>query len=183
MRPSPRMIGYMLALAVLTGCAASGPTSGAPRDPLQAPERFSIVYDADAFELATELAIAPDRAWEVLPAVFRDLGLPAAASSNARERVMMTPHMRVRGELYPGELTSSYLDCGSASTGGARADSYEVTFVIIARLTALDESRTKVETIVDGHAQDPLRRGSVRCRSTGRFEEQLNELLARRGRG
>lgn len=176
-----RCLAGLAAMYLLGGCASSGGTG--TDGPLEAPDRFTIFYRADAAETDTELVVGIDRAWEVLPSVFRDLGFPSAPASNTTDRVMMTPHLQVRGELYPGELTSDYLNCGSSRSSGARADFYDVTFIIMTRLTPIDEGRVKVQTIVDGHARDPMASGgSVPCNSTGKFEEQLSALLWRRAR-
>lgn len=176
----PRSIfGLTVAATVFAGCSAA-----APRQPLQAPDRFSVVYREDAAREPRLVPLPSDRVWELLPAAFGDLGFPSAPASNEPGRVMMTPHLRVQGELYAGELTSDYLDCGTSVAGGVHADAYEVTFAIIATVHEAGEEATRLDILIDGEATHPIRRGGAsRCTSTGAFEDLLVSFLTRRANG
>jgi hypothetical protein len=165
--------------ALITGCASSrSPESS--QGPLETPDRFSILIRSDAPVFRTVLPVPLDQAWEMLPAVYRELGYPGAPASNTRDHVYITPNMAIRGRLYPGEHNSNYLDCGTTVTG-ARADMYEVHFVMITRLRAGKDGETVVETVVDGRARDRSVSGTVvPCTGAGKLEKAVADLLRRK---
>jgi hypothetical protein len=119
-----------------------------------------------------------------LPQTFADLGFPSGASAGDSGQVYLTPYLRIHGELYKGELNSVYIDCGHAPGGGHAADSYEVTFAMLVRLTPQDGDLVLVEVLIDGTARDRTLNLSnpVFCTGTGRLEREfLQRLEARIG--
>src|SRR5438094_691077 len=110
--------------------------------------------------------------------------LLSGASAREAERVYLTPSLRIHGRLYRGELNSVYIDCGHAVGGGHAADSYEVTFAMLVRLTPQDGGRSLVEVVIDGTARDRTLNLSnpVFCTGTGRLETEFLQRLEARTR-
>lgn len=174
-----RPILTFLSVSLLLGACVSRRQAG---DGMLLPDRFVVRYRDDAGVTRRDLAVPSPRVWDALPAVYKDLGFPsAAASSSSGELVRMTPEMTVQGQLYPGELTSTYLDCGMSMARGQRADVFEVTFAIISRVVPVSDAVTRLEIIFDGRARDKTSAGSVvPCNSTGKMESLLLTYLNQR---
>lgn len=179
----PAVIRAALAAAISLTLACAGGTAGSPtpaRAPLDAPERFSILFRPNGSHSSDLVAAPIGQVWQLLPDAYRVIGFPGApAAARDGEQLFATPHMEISGPMYPGERTSDYIDCGSSPTTGKRSDEYVVTFVIITRLEAA-EGGTRVQTLIDGHARDRTLGGnSVPCHGTGKMEGQIADLLKR----
>lgn len=125
---------------------------------------------------------APEALAEEVPAIYRYLGLDAAAASSGDPLTFFTPPMTISGLLYEGERNSDYIDCGSAMQG-KRADLYEVRFALVTRLAA-DGEETLVQTRLEGLARDRYtNEAPVVCGGTGKLEGEIAELLRRGGVG
>jgi hypothetical protein len=169
----------LAAMSLLAGCTGSR-SPAAPKATLETPERFSIVARSDASVFRTVFDAPADRVWDLLPAVYRELGYPGASATNTTDRTFITPNMAIRGRLYPGEYNSTYLDCGTVPIG-PRADVYEVHFVMVTRVREGPGDTTVVETIVDGRARDRAGNGMiVPCAGTGKLEKAVADRLRRK---
>lgn len=173
-----------LTLACAGGGTGAPPTAGSPaprRTPLDAPERFSILFHANGSHSSVVVAAPMQQLWQLLPDAYRVIGFPGKpARGRGGEQLFVTPHMEISGPMYPGERTSDYIDCGVSPTTGGRSDDYVVTFVIVTRLEPAAEGGTRVETLIDGHARDRTLGGnSVPCHGTGKMEGQIADLLKR----
>lgn len=172
----------LLSLGLVGACstAAGGGTGGAA---VEAPDRFITYFREDALPYTDTLNAPVEAVWRAVPEVFKQLGYPGAAATNASDRIFMTPGMQIRGRLYEGESNSKYIDCGIA-IAGQRADSHEVQFVIITRVLAGSESETIVATVIDGTARDRTGTSAPRrCTGTGVLEKAITELLTAKTRG
>jgi hypothetical protein len=116
--------------------------------------------------------------WAAVPLAFRSLGYTGSPSTDAGERVYLTPYLAIRDRLYKGELNSVYFECGRNPTGPIVADAYAITFAILVRLRRQNEGATLVEVLVDGNATDRSQRASsVHCTGTGRLETVILERI------
>lgn len=173
---------HVLSLSLLGACAGSPGATPSSSGSLHSPDDFVTYFRADALPHRGVVRAPVDAVWKALPAVFEDLGYPGAPAQNSRERVFITPNLQITGRLYEGESNSKYVDCGSGNAG-PRADTYEVQFVIITRVSASSDTETLVETIIDGSARDRMvSGGSFRCTGTGTLEKAVVDLLMRRVR-
>lgn len=166
---------FCLIVLLVTGCASAGRPAHESA-PLQVPDKFSVrVREMPGHQTVLDEPI--DRVWQVVPGVYKHMGLPAAPASNTRHLVYMTPHMTIRGLLYAPERNSAYIDCGEG-VGGTRADIYEVSFVLVTTVRAGPSNNTIVETMIDGNARDRSRGDSgVPCHGTGKLEREIGELI------
>lgn len=173
-----------IAAAISLTLACAGGTTGSPtprRAPLDAPERFSILFRPNGSHSSDVVAAPIEQVWRLLPEAYRVIGFPGRpAAATAGEQLFATPHMEISGPMYPGERTSDYIDCGVSPTTGMRSDEYLVTFVIVTRLEPAAQGGTRIMTLIDGHARDRTLGGnSVPCHGTGKMEGQIAELLKR----
>jgi hypothetical protein len=159
----------------LAACASgSGGTANAPRSRMN-----TVWFRRDVIPVRRSLSAPVGTIWAALPQSFAELGFPSSASAREGERIYLTPSLRIHGQLYKGELNSVYLDCGNAAGGGRAADSYEVTFAMLARLTPQDSGSTLVEVLVDGSARDRTLNlsNALSCTGTGRLEKEFLQRL------
>jgi len=178
-------LGWVLLIALggvpLAACATgSGGAAKAPRRS----ETHTVWFREDVTPVRRVLTAPVETVWAALPQGFADLGFPSGASAREAERVYLTPSLRIHGRLYHGELNSVYIDCGHAVGGGRAADSYEVTFAMLVRLTPQDGGRSLVEVVIDGTARDRTLNLSnpVFCTGTGRLETEFLQRLEARTR-
>lgn len=166
----------LLTVTVLASCAV--PPERRPTT--EAPERFNVVFRDNGAQRYDTIPAPIDSVWRRMPDAYREIGLPGAAASGP-DLVYLTPHLELNARpLYQGERTSDYIDCGSSAAVGERADYYSVTFVLISRLRPVDENRTLIESLIDGHAQSGGNMSnSVPCFGKGRLERQLAGILKR----
>lgn len=142
---------YLALFGILTlgACASSTPRI-ATEAPM--PDNVSVaqvsstrMYNPDAaMPDSLYLQVGLDRAWSVLPDVFRGLGLAIAVIDPATHTVD-GQKIRARGQ-FAGNMYSYYLDCGD-TRGAPNANRYEITMHVVTRLAAIGE-RTLVATSV-----------------------------------
>jgi len=171
-----RLLLIALGAVPLAACASgSGGTANAPRGS----QMNTVWFRGDVIPVRRFLSAPVGTIWAALPQSFAELGFPSRASAREGERIYLTPSLRIHGQLYKGELNSVYLDCGNAAGGGHAADSYEVTFAMLARLTPQDSGSTLVEVLVDGTARDRTLNlsNALSCTGTGRLEKEFLQRL------
>jgi hypothetical protein len=121
-----------------------------------------------------------ERVWQVLPAVYEELGIPVTTLVDA-ERLVGNDAMKVRRRLGSTPM-QRYLDCGG--TGGApNAETYEITMSVMTKLHDLGQGLTAVVTRLEASAVSPFGGNSVACGSTGNLERRMLMLLADRLKG
>lgn len=123
---------------------------------------------------------AVERAWSVLPSVYRELGIPIG-SMDDETRVLGNEGFRVQGKLGDTRL-SSFLRCGRSMTGD-HADAYDVAMAVLTQVVE-DEDGTVVSTHVNASATPASVSGhAVRCGTTGRLEERIAQRVELRALG
>lgn len=132
---------------------------------------------------ASTLAVAPERVWEALPAVYADLKLPVTLQSQG-DRQLGSQGRRVRGSL-GGTRMSLMFSCGPAAGGGEAADSYELTVDLVSQVaTGPTTGEAVLRTFATAVAKPMMTSGEpVRCVSTGRLEEKVTEAVRKRAAG
>jgi hypothetical protein len=174
-----------LSAATLAPCAAqSDPSSAAP-----VPQTVRVVAGAGGSTHLTTLRgragvsgtfdMDIDRAWQQLPSVYAELGIPVTERNNGA-RTLGNPGFKVRRRL-EGVPLVRYLDCGRTQ-GAPSAETYEILLAIRTQLTA-DDGRTTVSTLVDAAARPVNFSGEYSaCSSTGALEQQIVDRLYRDAR-
>lgn len=121
------------------------------------------------------VAVPPPRAFAVLPAVFRSLGLSVTALDSARGYV--------RGEVlrsrraFGGKTMAQLLDCGSTPAGPTAAR-FSINLTVTSRALAVTEGSSEVATIVQAVAvPNTTSGGSVRCRPNRGIAEIVAERV------
>lgn len=176
-----------LAVAVATIVINACTTSGAETSPSPEPETVTRVtrpdFEVQPFEVSgrqTSVLGAPlSAAWQVLAEVYDDLGIPVTESDPVAHQ-LGNPGYRSR--RIEGRRLSRYLECGFR-IGIPNADTFDVTLMVVTRLTPVADS-TRVVTTVDATAKPRGEAGSrVQCGSRGSLELRIVELLAERFEG
>ena len=116
-----------LAGALLVGCATAPAastieTTAKRREMVAVGDQVVLLEPTVARTLREELAMPAERAWALLPLAYEALGLPLTTLDSDR-RLIGAGGVRAQGRL-GGAWLSRYVDCGTASTGLANADSY-----------------------------------------------------------
>lgn len=171
-------------IALLAACGTPGPP-GSSMGRLDSPDLYSAFNRADVPAHQSVVDAPVERVAALVPGVYRFLGLPARRIEDAPNPLFTTSNLRIRGRLYEGERNSDYVDCGATGPGGERADLYEVEFVAMTRLRERSSGGTLVETLLNGLARRPgvTDDSAVRCRGTGKLEQQIADLLRTRASG
>lgn len=176
-----------IAVAVATIVINACTTSGAETSPSPEPETVTRVTRPDVevqpFEVSgrqTSVLGAPlSAAWQVLAEVYDDLGIPVTESDPVVHQ-LGNPGYRAR--RIEGRRLSRYLECGFR-IGMPNADIFDVTLMVVTRLTPVADS-TRVVTTVNATAKPRGEAGSrVQCGSRGSLELRIVELLAERFEG
>ena len=163
----------VLVAPLLASCAGGGGASSTF-------EQYSISYRADMRGYRYTFEAPAERVADALPEVYQYLGFPGSLASNSEDLVFISPAATAEGRIYPDELNSAYLDCGTVMAR-PRADSHVLQFVLVTRIVPLDPGRTEIEVVVDGHARERAHnQNRVPCSGTGKFEGEIAALLRSR---
>ncbi len=178
--PAPRSLLAAALALVLTACAGSTTGVRSFESPLGVARDIPVEDRREMPLHSSRMRGTPEALAAEVPAIYRYLGLEAAAASDADPLTFYTPPMTISGQLYEGERNSAYIDCGSAMQG-ERADVYEVRFALVTRLRAAGEE-TLVQTRLEGLARDRFTNETpVVCGGTGKLEGEIATLLRRGG--
>lgn len=121
---------------------------------------------------------SPDALWQVLPAVYAELGLQGRVI-DAQRMVFGQPETTVRRQL-AGTQLSRYLDCGRR-VGVVNANSYNVTLTVTSYVRPHGEGAAQLRTQVDATARAPgTSEAAVRCGTTNELERQIERLARER---
>ncbi|HEX8391761.1 MAG TPA: hypothetical protein VF665_05310 [Longimicrobium sp.] len=116
-------------------------------------------------------AASPERVWEVLPEVLRELGIEPQVDTT-RERVM--GNTRITAPRVGGERTSRYMTCGNDGGGPASAGQYRIRLNLVTQVRA-EGTGTRTFTRLVGTATS-VQGGSgsvMGCVTTGRLEQKI----------
>ena len=175
-----------LAGALLVGCATAPAastieTTAKRREMVAVGDQVVLLEPTVARTLREELAMPAERAWALLPLAYEALGLPLTTLDSER-RLIGAGGVRAQGRL-GGAWLSRYVDCGTASTGLANADSYAVTIDVV---TQVDGSASAPNAGLSTALRASGRPGStstsnpVNCVSRGTLERRLAEIVRER---
>lgn len=168
MRPS------LLCLLALAACAPAGQTSstgGGNTQVLAGSESLTVSTASEVRVTSADVAAPVQRVWQVLPAVYQELGL--AATADAAARTVRTQGVMAR--RFQDEPAARFFDCGRGQFGVDIAAQYEVRFSVRTTVQpGATPGTARLETGVEASARNPT--GSANalmsvCHTRGRLEE------------
>ena len=167
-----------IALVLLAGaCAAQSAQSNRVPDRVLATTDQEILRSAREPVTSLEVDASPDALFQVLPAVYSDLGIEVKTLDPANRIVGNTRFQKMY--RLAGQSMDTYVGCGLTATGPV-ANGDRVTLSLISRVIPAG-STSMLETKVSGYAQDlSLNSGQISCISTGRLEERIRSLAIAR---
>ena len=120
------------------------------------------------------IPVPPARVFDVLKAVYDELGIPSATSDMANRRIGNTNFFKTR--KLGNTAISVYLHCGESLTGNI-ADSYRIYFSIISEVRPDAKGASELETAVTGYARNLEGTSSdpIACGSTGQLEDRIQK--------
>lgn len=173
-------------LAPLLCCLALAACATAPTDettPLTQPARFartSSGFDVQIESRSTakiqSLQVAPQAAWNALPAVFQSLGIEA----EVRDEASLTfGTQQYRGARITGVRTSDLVRCGAQGYAAPALGGYRVRLTVLARVQPAADGKADLLVEVDGTATAAggTSSGTMVCSSTGKLEQMIIERV------
>ena len=166
---------FFLALSLL-GC---GGTPMSQQTPVSRGRNYARSIDTLGVEGV--VLTPPAKAWEILAAVYTDLGLDI----NFREvenRRLGTCHQKVRSRL-ANERLSVFVDCGETRSV-PNADQYEVALTVLTTVRPNVSGTTSLFTFVLGVGLDNSGAASNRlwCHTQGALEERIRAAVEEKTR-
>ncbi|HEX8360315.1 MAG TPA: hypothetical protein VF613_09415 [Longimicrobium sp.] len=143
---------------------------------------FSVQSNADQ-RVSSQWVRAPmERVQVALPAVYESLGIPMTSSEDGRALRFANDGMVVNRRL-GGERVSQYLDCGSTPIGTSMADASTVQLRMVTVVRGGEngtELRTQVLATAYSRAGGSGSGVGAPCRSTGKLEERIAQMVTER---
>lgn len=176
----PIVVASLLALCA---CGPVSPPSSGPAgepDPSATPEASTqIIGSGDGFHVSTantsrtvthEIAAPVDRVWQVLPDVYRELGI--TANADAPTRTVSSPSANYTRRMF-GEQATRFFDCGRGqfSIDIASTHTLSLTLHTTVQPGATGES-ARLETVANAYARnnDGANSTMTQCHSKGLLE-------------
>ncbi len=176
-----RRFGGLLLVLFVAACGSGAPSLssdvGSPRTHrIETPTGAIEIqtFDRDSPTTVHMITATPAAAWEVLPAVYESIDLPAnMADSRSRQIGVVNLQMPRR---IAGRTLAEYFDCGSKPEG-PNALFYAVTMTVVTQVIP-EGSDTRVETRVEGSARPrSVSSHPVKCTSKGTLERLIANSL------
>lgn len=166
-----------LALACSAACASSGkPDSGIamPSDRIVASDNQVVIRTSVPPNARVTLPVPAARAFDVLKAVYEELGIPAGIYDAANRRIGNTNFWKTR-KLGTSTI-SAYLHCGESLTGNI-ADSYRIYFSVMSEVRSDGNDTSELETAVTAYARNMEGTSSdpIVCGTTGQLEDRIQK--------
>jgi hypothetical protein len=169
------MVGVELwVIVMLLGCG------GTPMDQ-QIPVNRGRGYTRaiDTLGLESTVWVSAEKAWDVLPAAYAELGLGINFREPAAQRLGACYH-KATARLGK-EPISTYLDCGE-TRGAPNADRYEVAITALTTVRTRPDGKAALFTFLLGVGADGANSTNRRwCYSRGALEERIRTAVETRG--
>jgi hypothetical protein len=167
-------LACLLVLAACVPAVQPSASTGGSNTQVVSSSQSLNVTTASEFRLVSAGVGAPvARVWEVLPAVYQELGLTATVDPALRT-------VRAQGAMarrFQGQGTSSYFDCGRGQFGAEIAAQYEVRFNLQTTVQpGSSPEASRLDTGVEAYARNSD--GSANallavCHTRGKLEELI----------
>ncbi len=123
------------------------------------------------------LPYSVEKVWGALPAVFDSIGIPVAMLEPA-QRVIGNEAFKVRSRL-KGAPLSRYIDCGTSTSIGPNADSYDVVVTMLAEVHPSNAGSASVKHTFSAVARPAtFSQDYSQCSSKGTLESHFMAVLA-----
>lgn len=176
-----------LAAATLLALSACGPatapgTSGPAAVPesgsapqanthvIGAGDGFFVTGSGESRVVAHEVTAPVDRVWQVLPEVYRELGLTASADDALR--TVATPSANFTRRMF-GEPASRFFDCGRGQFGTDITTTHTLSLTLRTTVQPGEAPESaRLETVAQAHARnnDGANATMAQCRTRGLLE-------------
>lgn len=145
------------ALLALCACGpATGPAMGGgasvPAEVIATGDGVHVSTTAETRTVTHEVTAPPERVWQVLPEIYREIGLPGSADANTRTVASQSATFTRR---IIGEPATRFFDCGRGQFGVEIAATY--TIHVTARTTVQPgptPAASQLETVVQAYARN-----------------------------
>lgn len=164
----------LLALAACAPATAGGAAGGAGEAPppqvIATGDGIHVMTATETRMLTHDVGAPVDRVWQVLPEVYRELGL--AGTANASTRTVSSPSVSFTRRIL-GEPATRFFDCGRGQFGMEIANTH--TIHLTAHTTVqpgATSAGSRLETTIQAFARDNqgANASMSQCRSTGVLE-------------
>lgn len=175
-------LGAFCALAACAPAAApsasGGTTIPAPTQSIGSGEVVHVTVSSDVRVLAHSVDAPVARVWEVLPAVYAELGLEAAVDPG-RRTVSSVARFTQR---VLGQPATRFFDCGRGSFGAPIASQYTVRIALSTTVNPGADDGSRLDNRLEAQAfnRSGANSAAAECRSTGRLEETIAERVRAR---
>jgi hypothetical protein len=164
--------------AGVTGCAASQRETIVPlprENVVRVPTgdaTADVRLQREDFITRSEVNAARAMVWEVLPAVYTEIGLPQPVLDRSRWTATVDGHVIMR--TLAKQRLSRFLSCGSGMTG-EHADTRRIRLTVRTSLESPSPDRTVVLTRLEAVAQplDGTSTAPAECTSRGQLEAMI----------
>jgi hypothetical protein len=170
----------LLALSACGPVAAPSSGSAGGPDPASTPQTSTqIIGSGDGFHVSTasasrtvmhEIAAPVDRVWQVLPQVYRELGI--TGNADAATRTVASPSANYTRRMF-GEPATRFFDCGRGQFGTEMASTHTISLTLHTTVQpgATPES-ARLETVANAYARnnDGANSTMTQCQSKGLLE-------------
>ena len=173
-----RRLLLLLAITGTTSCASSGsskkPGLDTPTERVIAADNQGTFRTTVSPNAKALIPAPPNRVFEALAAVYKDLDVPTVTNDPASGRIGNADFWKSR--KLGGEAISTFLDCGSSITGAA-ADNYRVYISLLSAVRPDGSGGSELETAFTATARnmEGTTADRVACGTTGRLEERIQK--------
>jgi hypothetical protein len=137
-----------------------------------------VMFRTDMPRWTVEIGAPADQVTQGVKAVFEQLQMPLADSTDRQMRLLFTPYLRASRKMY-GRNLSDFFGCQESDiAGGNRANQGQVTFAILARVRPTNHGVTVLELQVEGRVMRiESRTTPIECATTGLLEKSITDAV------
>jgi hypothetical protein len=166
---------YAVSLFALSACGAatapaSSGTSEQPAQVMNTGDGFTVSTTAESRLLKHDVNAPVDRVWEVLPDVYREIGLQGAADAGIR--TVSSGSLSFARRMF-GEPATRFFDCGRGQFGAEIAATYTIHLTVRTTVQPGDDAGTsRLESTAQAYARNNDGANSLmsQCHSKGLLE-------------
>jgi hypothetical protein len=172
----------VFALAAAIGCASTPAVPGEAPPGLPASvtgdETVNVRLAAESNAIHAVLNADPEKAWKLLPDVYKDLGITGEVLD---KDATMFGTRKFTSRNLGGMRTAEFVRCGN-DVAGPSGGMYRTNLSIVTTLLGTGSGKASISTVIEGYATpaEGTSTDAVRCVSNGRLEKRIRTLLTER---
>lgn len=163
-----------------TGCAAATSPAGEAPGPsasvadTETGGTFRLSSDRNFVSMALDASAA--KVWDLLPGVYRKLGVPVEINDAAARKIGTQAYMLPRLD---GKRTADWVRCGNQGAGPSSGGMFRTRLTIMTTVREAGDGKATLVTEVGGSASpvEGTSTGPVACASTGDLEQRIRALM------